>query len=160
MESVKVIDNKKFIGDKNYLKLMEKDEKLYWSGESYKINKRGKRQNRLFIVTNKRLINVGKQGNALTNIFSKLVKRQIQLENVTGITYSQISNNFVLHVPKEYDYYLCTSNKNELLDKILELKKALGQPPVDFYMVEDIDLGKYTKNDNEKEMKYPEVQPQ
>lgn len=43
MEGVKVIDNKKFIGDKNYLKLMEKDEKLYWSGDSYKINKRGKR---------------------------------------------------------------------------------------------------------------------
>lgn len=60
MEQIKVIDNKKFIGDKNYMKLMDKDEKMYWSGEAYKINKRGRRQTRLFIVTNKRMINVGK----------------------------------------------------------------------------------------------------
>ena len=142
--------------DKNYEKLMEKDEKLFWSGDSYKINNRGKRQNRLFIVTNKRIVNVGKQGNILTNMFSKLVKRQIQLENLTGMTYSAISNNIVLHVPKEYDYYLCTENKNQLVEKILELKKALGQPPLDFYVVEDIDLSKYTKTEGEKQMKYPQ----
>ena len=43
MDSILVEDNKKFINDKNYLKLVEKDEKLFWSGESYKINKRGRR---------------------------------------------------------------------------------------------------------------------
>lgn len=60
MESIETLDNKKFMMDKNYEKLMEEGEKLYWSGESYKINNRGKRQNRLFIVTNKRIVNVGK----------------------------------------------------------------------------------------------------
>lgn len=39
MEKIQVDDNKKFIGDKNYLKLMESDEKLFWSGDAYKINK-------------------------------------------------------------------------------------------------------------------------
>lgn len=95
----------------------------------------------------------------LTNLFSKLVKRQIQLENVTGVTYSAISNNIVLHVPNEYDYYVCTQHKNELIDKILELKESLNQPPLDIFVVEDIDLTKYTKTEGEKEMKYPEVKP-
>lgn len=43
MEDIEVLDNKKFMADKNYDKMMEKDERLFWSGESYKINKRGKR---------------------------------------------------------------------------------------------------------------------
>jgi len=43
MEKISVIDNKKFISDKNYQKLMEEGEKLFWSGEAYKINKRGRR---------------------------------------------------------------------------------------------------------------------
>lgn len=79
---------------------------------------------------------------------------------MTGVTYSAISNNIVLHVPNEYDYYLCTENKNQLLEKILELKKVLDQPALDFYIVEDIDLTKYTKTEGEKDMKYPEVSPQ
>lgn len=32
-----------FICDKDYQKVMDKDEQLYWSGESVKINNRGKR---------------------------------------------------------------------------------------------------------------------
>lgn len=48
------------------------------------------------------------------------------LENLTGVTYSLISNNIVFHVPKEYDYYICTTHKNEVIEKILELKKALN----------------------------------
>lgn len=60
MDQIQVIDHLKFIGNKNYIKLMEKDEKLYWSGNSYKINKRGKRQERFFVVTDQRVINVGK----------------------------------------------------------------------------------------------------
>lgn len=43
LSDISVTDNKKFIGDKNYQKLMENDEKLFWSGEAYKINKRGRR---------------------------------------------------------------------------------------------------------------------
>ena len=95
----------------------------------------------------------------MTNLFSKLVKRQIRLENIEAITYSMISNNFVIHVPKEYDYYLCTVHKNEMLGKILELKHHLKQDAPDFYMVEDIDLSKFSKKEGEKEMKYPKTKP-
>lgn len=42
-KQIEVKDNVNFICDKNYSKVIEKDEKLYWSGESLKINKRGRR---------------------------------------------------------------------------------------------------------------------
>lgn len=74
-KKIEVKDNVNFICDKSYSKVIEKDEKLYWSGESLKINKRGRRQNRVFVMTNNRVINVGKRGNFITNMFSKLIKR-------------------------------------------------------------------------------------
>lgn len=37
-------------------------------------------------------------------MLSKLVKRAINLGDIEAITYSNLSNNFVLHIPKEYDY--------------------------------------------------------
>lgn len=55
--------------------LIQKDEKLYWSGESLKTNRRGTTQKRVFILTSKRVVNVGKRGNFLTNMFSSLIKR-------------------------------------------------------------------------------------
>lgn len=79
------------------------------------------------------------------------------MELVEAITYSMISNNFVIHVPKEYDYNIGTSDKNELIAKILEIKKVLSHKMLSFYLVEDIDLAKYSKNDNETQMKYPKT---
>lgn len=43
MDKINVLDNRKFIGDKNYMKVIQKDEKLFWSGNIYKINKQGRR---------------------------------------------------------------------------------------------------------------------
>lgn len=60
MDQIQVIDNQKFIQNKLYSKVMNNDEKLYWSGLSNKINKVGKRQERFFILTDQRFVNVGK----------------------------------------------------------------------------------------------------
>lgn len=150
MDHIKVIDNRKFIGDKYYTKLMQKDEKLFWSGNIIKTNNQGRRQERLIILTNKRVINVGKQHNELFNIFSSLIKREIHLEDIKFVTYSMISNNFVLHVPKFHDYNISSSLRNQFLSKMLELKEALKHEPVGFFFVEDIDLSQYTKGEKEK----------
>ena len=40
-----------------------------------------------------------------------------------------------------------------------EIKNVKGQPDLKFYLVEDIDLQKFTKYENENKMKYPEVTP-
>lgn len=74
-----------------------------------------------------------------------------------AITYSMISNNFVLHVPVEYDYYLCSKYKIEFILKLIEIREFLKYDPIKFYFVDDIDLTKFTKTDNEVKMKYPKV---
>ena len=53
MDKIEVIDKRKFIGDKNYMKVIQKDERLFWSGNIQKINKKGRRQERLLVLTNK-----------------------------------------------------------------------------------------------------------
>ena len=42
MKDVKIKDKKNFICDPYYREVMNQDEKLYWSGDSYKINYWGK----------------------------------------------------------------------------------------------------------------------
>lgn len=41
----------------------------------------------------------------------------------------------------------------------MSVLKSKGIDEIDFYDVEDIDLGKYTKNEGEKKEKYPSVVP-
>jgi len=78
-----------------------------------KINKRKKSQVRRFALTNKRFINVGdeKLFDSLMSFFSgNIFKRAINLLDIGYVTYSEVSNEFILHVPKEYDYRLRSSN--------------------------------------------------
>ncbi len=159
MEKIKVKDKVNFICDKYYSKVIEKDEKLYWSAEAIKINRRGKSQKRLFLLTNRRVINVGKRGNIITNMFSRQIKRQFNILDIDGITYSTISNNFVFHIPKEYDYYLCTPDKDEVLDLVLKIQKMNGKDSLKFYMVEDTDLNIYAQKEGEEDSRYPKIDP-
>ena len=88
-------------------------ENIIWSGELTKINKRKKSQIRRFILTNKRFINLGdeKLFDSIMSFFSgNIFKRTIGITEITCITYSDISTEFILHVPSEYDYRLRSSN--------------------------------------------------
>lgn len=74
-----------------------------------KINKREKSQVRRFVLTSLRFINLGddKFMDNLLGFFSgNKVKRAIAIKDITHITYSEYSNEFVLHVPTQYDYRL------------------------------------------------------
>lgn len=159
MESLEVKDKLNFICNKNFQQVLRKDETLLWSGEILKINKAGKRQYRDFLLTNERMINLGKRGNFIFDLFSKLVKRSFEIADVKAITYSSISNNFVFHVPNEYDYNLCTPDKDEVIRYVLHLQKQKGLEPIKIFMIEDIDLMKFSKTDTEKEDKWPKQDP-
>ena len=37
-------------------------------------------------------------------LFSKFVKRRVPIEYIEAITFSLKSSEFVIHIPKEYDY--------------------------------------------------------
>lgn len=140
MQEIYTKDNVDFAKDPYYKYLMEEGEKLIWSGESLKTNRRGTTQKRVFILTSKRVVNVGKRGNFLTNMFSSLIKRQILNEDIKAITFSLYSNHFVLHVPQEYDYLLCCRKRNEFIERLIQLKQQNEEPLLVFFFVEQINL--------------------
>jgi len=158
-EKIEIRDEFNFICNKNYSKVVKKDETLYWSGECLKINKVDKRQNRVFLITSKRVVNIGNQTNFFSKIFSKLVKRQLYIDKICAITYSMISNNFVLHLPSEYDYFLCTSKKDDFIETITKIKQNNKEDPLKFYLIEEIDLNKFSKKEGEELERYPSVVP-
>jgi len=76
--------------------------------------------------------------------WTKLVKRKIKIEKITAVTYSSISNNFVLHVPSEYDYHLSCQDKDEFIEYLLFVLKEKKIENIDLFEVEEVDLSKYT----------------
>lgn len=120
MESLAPKDSLKLNENKGLLKALEKggnvafiSENIVWSGELTKINKRKKSQVRRFALTNKRFINLGdeKLFDSIVSFFSgNTFKRTITISEINYITYSETSSEFILHVPKEYDYRLRSHN--------------------------------------------------
>ena len=157
-KEIEPIDHLNFASHKQLSSVISENEKLVWSGDINKTNFRRKRQNRNFVMTTKRICNIG--GNSLLmSLFSKFVKRSFEISKIGSVTYSVISNNFVLHIPSEYDYYLHTSSKDEFLACILKIRDNDGSPPLKFYMIEDIDLFNFTRYEGQKAERYPSTIP-
>ena len=53
--------------------------------------------------------------NLLPTDYSKC-KRRIQLQAIDSVTVSEISDEYVLHVPSEYDYRMMSLRKREVVD--------------------------------------------
>ncbi len=83
-------------------------ERVLFSDFLVKINPRGKPQERVLLVTDKALYNL------LPTDYSKC-KRRIPLDSLDAVTVSQASDEFVLHVPSEYDYRMMSLRKTEVV---------------------------------------------
>ena len=127
----------------------DSNEKFLWTGRIVKVNKNETHQERDFIVTNMNVINAGNKGNFLKNIFVNKVRRVISIQEISAITYSEISEYFILHVKSEYDYYLNTPLKDEMIEAILYSRKKLNLDNLPFYFTEEVDLFQiaFTKNE-------------
>jgi len=77
-----------------------------------KINKREKEQTRVMLITNKAVYNL------MPNNYGKC-KRRIAVDEIGSITGSSVSDEFVLHVPSEYDYRF-KSAKKEIICKVIQ----------------------------------------
>lgn len=84
-------------------------EKVLLSSHVFKYNHRGKKQQRILIITSKHIFNV--KPPSLINKIMKSVKRKISLVKVTGVTVSRMGFEFVIHVPEEYDYRYSSAEK-------------------------------------------------
>lgn len=82
------------------------NEAVVYSELLTKINRKGKKQSRVLLLTNKAVYNL-KPGKYTKSL------RRINLSNVGMITLSNCSSEFAIHVPTEYDYHL--SSKNQML---------------------------------------------
>ena len=78
------------------------NERIRYLSTVNKRNKKGKMQLRLLCVTDAAVYNFNSDGQKL--------KRRIPLELITSITRCELSSQFLLHVPSEYDYDLVATH--------------------------------------------------
>jgi tRNA A-37 threonylcarbamoyl transferase component Bud32 len=114
-------------GNRAVDKMLEKHEakkdKVLFSDFVIKINRKDKEQTRVMLITDNHLFNI------MPNNYAKC-KRKIKLQDVNGISVSEISDEFVVHVPDEYDYRFKSSKKKIIIDLLQKLvptrSKATG----------------------------------
>jgi hypothetical protein len=92
-------------------------EKVLFSDFVIKINRKGKEQTRTILVTDKAIYNL------MHNNYGKC-QRRIGVNQVEAITSSTASDEFVLHVPDEYDYRYKSSKKEQIVTCLRGLKVA------------------------------------
>ena len=140
MEKIKVFDNLNLSKDKDILKIIEK-EKIYYSENIVKINQVGKNQERNFILTNKHVYNFKK----------KTMKRKIPLTSILGLSYSSISNEFIIHGKNEqYDYSYISENKLIIICLIILLYQELEDIIMPICEINEKSLKNYVTHERDK----------
>ena len=101
----------------DYLSQATPEQPLF-SDQLTKLNRRGKAQQRVLLLTDRALYNfeVGQY---------KKCKRRIVLKRVEGVTVSDDGDDFVIHVKDEYDYHYRTSRRADVLHILARQYKAI-----------------------------------
>jgi len=92
------------------------NESVVFSDFVIKINKREKEQTRVILITNKATYNL--KPNAYSNC-----QRRIAHTNLVAITASKISDEFVIHIPDEYDYRFKSAKKDKICEVLAMVHK-------------------------------------
>ena len=116
------------------------DEPVMYSNLWYKINAYGAKQDRDLVLTTKHIYN-------LKNL---KIRRKIPITDVKAIIKSKTLDQFVLHIPNDYDFRFELENKDEFI-KILQLRFANLNPveTLKIYIVSD-ELEKYVTSIKDK----------
>ena len=140
MENIKVFDHLNMGKDKDILKIIN-EEKIYYSECIVKINQAGKNQERNFVLTNKYVYNFKK----------KNLKRKIPITSILGLSYSTISNEFIIHGKHEqYDYSYISKNKIIILCLIVLLYQELDDKIMHICEINEKSLTKYVTYEKDK----------
>ena len=123
-------------------------EEIQFSDFIVKINPKENPQERVLLITNVAIYNL------LPTNYGKC-KRRIPLDQVDGVTVSQISDEFVIHIPAEYDYRLMSLRKREVLGVLQRnfqdcTGQALPVNYVDKIVLKDLCLTKSQAKTNKK----------
>lgn len=82
-------------------------EQIIYSNNVTKINRKGKGQTRTLMITDTAVYNL------LSTNLGKC-KRRIKLEDIGALTVSRTTEEFVIHVPNEYDYRISSKEKEDI----------------------------------------------
>jgi serum/glucocorticoid-regulated kinase 2 len=135
-------DNLNWNSDPDISKLIGK-ETIYYTNKVHKLNAILLKQERVLILTDQ----------SLYNIHNKKVKRQMKYEEMLGITFSIVSNEFVIHADKGYDFHFSTPDKIMIIYIIAKCYEKFMHKPIILCQVKDRSLRSYvtTKKDKKKD---------
>jgi serum/glucocorticoid-regulated kinase 2 len=102
----------------NLKSLLGKNEKIIFSATLTKINKNQKYQERNIMITSSNFYNLRSDGMlaSVTSLFNStyMIKRKFDLKLVKAIVYAKLGNEFVVHVPSEFDYRLISERYDRI----------------------------------------------
>lgn len=119
----------------NLLKSFGSDEKVQFSDFVIKINRKNKEQTRTMLITNKAVYNL------MHNNYGKC-KRRILISTIEAVSTSAISDEFVFHIPDEYDYRYKSAKKMQIMDTLKALNTELKSASVKTTSLEDVAVTK------------------
>lgn len=111
----------------------KREESVVFSSIVTKVNRKNKEQNRALMITTLALYNLK------PNDFG-VCKRRILIENVAAITISTSSDEFVIHVPDEYDYRFKSKFKDSIEKTLRKLYKDVTGKKLNVKTVENHSL--------------------
>ena len=133
-------------------------EYLHVSTKIFKINRKEKKQERIFLLTNVAIYNIKPSKDAITKIKQYKIspQRRIDLTKIASITASTSSKEFTINIPEEYDYRYETFDLNHretIINAILSSHKQLNYSKLSelkLHIIDDSSTAKFTvtKKDN------------
>ena len=141
MDVIQVHDLLNINEDNEILNLL-KGEKVYYSDVITKINHYGLSQERSIILTDV----------ALYNMKKKELKRRIPYKEILGISYSNISNEFVIHGNNcQYDYHYNSQDKNLIISLIIFFYDEQDNSKIKICEIPEKSLKNYVTRKKEKQ---------
>ena len=116
------------------------DEIIYYSNKILKYNSFSMKQERSFLLTNK----------CLYNILNKKVKRAMKYEEMLGITFSNQSNEFIIHANLGYDFHFISADKILIIFIISKCYENLTKKPIILCEVKEKSLKSYVTTKKDK----------
>ena len=149
MDVIQVHDFLNVKEDNKLLSLL-KNEKVYYSDVITKINHYGLSQERSIILTD----------TALYNMKKKEMKRRIPYKEILGISYSNISNEFVVHGNNaQYDYHYNSQDKNLIISFIIFFYDEQNNSQIKLCEISEKSLKNFVtrKKEKQKDLSYTKM---
>ena len=142
------IDNLNYKNDKEITAMLG-HETIYYSGKIIKIRQGifSSNQERIILITS----------HAIYNFKGKDKKRRIEIGNLSGITISKTSDQFIIHGKNdEYDYLYSSPNRLQIIDILESIYESITQNELLFSIQNEKELTKYVVGKAERK-KSPEL---